>query len=101
MAVEYTYNALLDLEAIEDFIRQRSNYPDVARRFIERLTDALNILSDFPEAGIARDDLSPDIRQFVYKNYIALYSVTETGDVLIQAVIQGNRDIEGMFKTEE
>jgi hypothetical protein len=31
------------------------------------------------------------------KDYIALYSVTETG-VLIQAVIQGNRDIDSLFK---
>jgi plasmid stabilization system protein ParE len=101
MAVTFSYNALVDLEAIEDYIKQRSNYPDVARKFIERLTDALEVLNDFPEAGIARDDLSPDIRQYVYKGYIALYSVTETGGVLIQAVIQGNRDIEGMFKAEE
>lgn len=97
MAITYSYNALLDLESIEDYIKTRSNYPDVARKFIERLTDNLEILSDFPEAGTARDDLSPDIRQFVYKGYIALYSVTETG-VLIHAVIQGNRDIDGMFK---
>jgi plasmid stabilization system protein ParE len=97
MAVSYSYNALLDLETIEDYIQQRSNYPDVARKFIERLTEALEVLSDFPEAGIARDDLSPDIRQYVYKGYIALYSVTETG-VLILAVIQGNRDIDNLFK---
>ena len=101
MAVDYTYNALVDLETIEDYIKQRSNYPDVARKFIERLTDALEILNDFPEAGTTRDDLSPDIRQYVYKSYIALYSVTEKGDVLIHAVIRGNRDIDSMFKSDD
>jgi plasmid stabilization system protein ParE len=81
----------------EDYIRQRSTYPDVARKFIERLTDSLEILNDFLEAGVARDDLSPDIRQFA----ITLYSVTETKDVLVQAVIRGGRDIEGRFTSEE
>jgi toxin ParE1/3/4 len=99
MAIDYSYTALVDLETIEDYIKQRSNYPDVARKFIERLTNTLEILNDFPEVGIARDDLSPDIRQYVYKGYATLYSVTETG-VLILAVIQGNRDIDGMFKSE-
>jgi hypothetical protein len=46
---------------------------------------------------VARDDLSSDIRQFA----ITLYSVTETKDVLVQAVIRGGRDIEGRFTSEE
>ena len=99
MAVDYSYHALLDLESIEDYITQRSGYPKVARQFIERLTDALDLLADFPMMGTPRDDISPDIRQYVYKNYVALYSITETG-VLIQAVIQGNQDIEGRFGSE-
>jgi hypothetical protein len=37
MAIIFSYNALVDLETIEDYIRQRSSYPDVARKFIERL----------------------------------------------------------------
>ena len=47
--------------------------------------------------GTPRDDISPDISQYVYQSYIALYSITETG-ALIQAVIQGNRDIDNLFK---
>ena len=51
----------------------------------------------FPTKGSPRDDLSPDIRQHVYKSYVILYSVIETG-VLIQAVIEGHRNIDNMFK---
>ena len=56
------------------------------------------MLEVFPTKGLPRDDLSPDIRQHVYKSYVILYSVTETG-VLIQAVIEGHRDVGNLFKS--
>ena len=67
MAVDYTYNALVDLEAIEDYLTKRSGYPGTARKFIERLTGALDVLGEFPNMGTPRDDLRPDIRQYIYK----------------------------------
>jgi plasmid stabilization system protein ParE len=57
MAIDYSYNALVDLETIEDYIKQRSNYPDVARKFIERLTNALEILNYFPKDILIKPSL--------------------------------------------
>jgi plasmid stabilization system protein ParE len=71
VAVDYSYNALVDLETIEDYIAQRSGYPDVARTFIERLTDALELLGDFPDMGKRRDDVGQGIRQYTYKRLLA------------------------------
>ena len=97
MAVAYSYNALVDLETIEDYIAERSDYPDTARRFIERLTEALEVLGDLPNLGTPRDDLRPGIRQYIYRGYVVLYSVTDTG-VIVEVVAQGRRDIERLFR---
>ena len=96
MAIEFSYNALTDLEEIKDYIAKRSGERSIANNFVKRLVKSLDILEVFPTKGKVRDSLSPDIRQHNYKSYVVLYSVTETG-VLIQAVIEGHRDIEGMF----
>lgn len=97
MAIEYSFNALADLETIEAYIARRSGDPSTARRFIQHLEKSLEALDVFPNKGLPRDDLSPDLRQHNFKRYLILYTVTETG-VLIQAVIEGHRDIESMFK---
>ena len=97
MAIDYSFNALTDLETIEDYLARRSGDAALARRFIERLEKSLEMLEVFPTKGLPRDDLSPDIRQHVYKSYPVLYSVTET-EVLIQAVIEGHRDVGNLFK---
>ena len=47
--------------------------------------------------GTPRDDLRPDLRQYTYKGYIILYSVTENDDVLVQAIIRGGRDLDALF----
>lgn len=36
-----------------------------------------NILTDFPHAGVARDDIAPGIRQLVEGNYLIFYRVTD------------------------
>jgi len=49
MRVEWTEPALDDMAAIRDYIAKDS--PENAYRFIERLFDAAEPLTDFPERG--------------------------------------------------
>ncbi len=97
MAVDFSFNALTDLELIKDYISQRSGNPKVAAKFIETLIAEVQLLDTFPQAGFPRDDLLINMRQLNIKGYIFLYEPTETG-VVVKAVTRKGRDLPSMFK---
>ena len=96
MPVDFTYEALADLELIEDYIKTESGDPEAARAFIETLVEGLQVLDAFPYAGIAREDLAPNLRQYQVKSYLALYEATDTG-VTIKVVTRKGRDLRRML----
>ena len=51
--------------------------PHAADILLDDLDRRPEILSSFPYAGVARDDIAPGIRQLVEGNYLILYRVTE------------------------
>ncbi|WP_258160336.1 type II toxin-antitoxin system RelE/ParE family toxin [Rhizobium sp. TH2] len=51
--------------------------PRAADTLLDDLDRRPDILSDFPYAGVARDDIAPGIRQLVEGNYLIFYRVTE------------------------
>jgi plasmid stabilization system protein ParE len=94
--VYYTEPALLDLDAILDFIAQRSDM-ETATAFINALSKTFHLLAEMPQMGRARNDLQQGLRMFVYRRYVILYSELETG-VLIERVAPPYRSVEGMFE---
>lgn len=96
MPVDFTYEALADLEFIEDYIERESGNSETARVFIETLVEGLQVLDAFPYAGIAREDLAPNLRQYPMKSYIALYEATDTG-VIIKVITRKGRDLRRML----
>ncbi|CAN7529608.1 type II toxin-antitoxin system RelE/ParE family toxin [Rhizobium sp. LjRoot254] len=51
--------------------------PRAADTLLDDLDRRPDILSDFPYAGVARDDIAPGIRQLVEGNYLILYKVAD------------------------
>jgi plasmid stabilization system protein ParE len=94
--VHYTEPALLDLDAILDFIAQRSDL-ETATNFVSALSKTFHLLADMPNIGRARNDLQEGLRMFVYQRYVILYSEIKAG-VLIERVAPPYRSIEGMFE---
>lgn len=94
--VHYTEPALLDLDAILDFVAQRSDMA-TATEFINAFSTTFHLLAEMPQMGRARDDLQAGLRMFVYHRYVILYSELETG-ILIERIAPPYRNIEGMFE---
>ena len=97
MPVDFTYEALADLDFIEDYIKRESGDPQAAREFLGVLVERLQVLDIFPYSGVAREDLAPNLRQYQVKSYIALYEVTDTSAV-IKVVTRKGRDLKRMFE---
>lgn len=94
MAIQFTESALTDLDAIWRYYARR----DVAdaTRIAAQLDKVFGMLEAFPQAGRERADLRRDIRMYVFRRYVILYSESVEG-ILVEAVIRGERDIEGIF----
>lgn len=58
----YSASALADLEAVLLYIACDS--PQAARQWVAEIEKRCELLCDFPELGVERDDLAPGIRIF-------------------------------------
>lgn len=83
-----------DLEEIWWYIAQDS--PQNADRFLDRINEKCLVLSEFPQMGVAQDDLKPNLRSFSVGNYLIFYFPIEDGIDIVR-VLQGARDIEGFL----
>jgi toxin ParE1/3/4 len=89
--------AEVDLDDIWLYVATESGNMDVATRLIESITERFVFLGSFPYAGRARDeDFGIGTRSFAVGEYVIVYCV-EGQDVFILRVVQGKRDLEGIF----
>jgi toxin ParE1/3/4 len=88
-----------DLDSIWIYTAKQSSNIEIANRLIDTITDRMWLLGQQPHIGRRRDhDLRPGLRSFPVGEYIILYRV-EGGDVLIQHVMRGSRDILEFFNS--
>ena len=72
--IKWTPSALKDLDNIEAFISQDSQY--YARKFIERLLSRADALSEFPMSGrIVPEFENPAIRELIIGSYRLVYRI--------------------------
>jgi len=91
MRVEWTEPTLEDMAAIRDYIAEDSM--ENAYRFIERLFDAAEQLSDFPERGRhVPETKRDDVRELLFRDYRIIYRI-KTKQVDILTVLHGSRDL--------
>ena len=87
--IKWSNDALLDLDAISEYISQKS--PENAKKFIQEIFKKVENLSTFPFMGRTVPDQSNEkIREILYKNYRIIYEIKDDFvEVLI--VIHGSR----------
>lgn len=74
MKLEWTEPALLDLESIREYIAKDSEY--YAARFIARIIDAVETLTEFPLIGRYVPEAEDEkIRELLFHNYRIIYRV--------------------------
>ena len=91
MELEWTDPALDDLEDIRDYIGKDSPY--YARRFIERIFDAIEKLQDHPRMGRPVPEADQDdVRELIFQGYRLIYR-TKPDRVQVITVIHGSRNL--------
>ena len=86
-----------DLQQIHDYIAQFDI--DNALRFVERISERFNLLSNYPYLGVARPRFGKDHRSFVVpgSGYIIVYRPIKDG-VEILRVVHGSQDLGRLFQ---
>jgi toxin ParE1/3/4 len=90
-----TPEASRDMERIADNLANFSGLPS-SDQFLSGITKAISKLTRFPHLGHQRDDLSPGIRNLIYKKYLILYRVNDKSLEILR-VIQGSQNLENLF----
>lgn len=100
LPVSLSSRALADLKNLFDFIMSESGW-DVADRYVGRIEAACRSLTDFPQRGIARNDLSAGLRVLHFERRATIaYHVLES-EVVILRILYGGRDYETLLKTTD
>ena len=84
------------IREIAFYLARVSGSPDVALRFVDKLEEAMDSLSEFPERGaIPRWDTlaRQGLRYVTVGEYIVLYAIdNQRKAVVVQAVVHGRRE---------
>jgi addiction module RelE/StbE family toxin len=76
MTINWTDNALQDLNEIKAYIARDSDF--YATRFIEKLIDGVGSLSSFPEMGRKVPEAQSElIRELIYRPYRIIYKINK------------------------
>ena len=73
--------------------------PDLADTHLRDIQRAATHLTDFPDAGVARDQLSPGVRSIVVYPNVVFYTVLDDA-IAILRVIDGKRNLAAFFPIE-
>jgi toxin ParE1/3/4 len=95
LPVRRSREADADLDDI--WLHIAADRPVAADGMIDRLWEAENRLSRFPEIGQARPDLAPGLRHWPVPPYLIFYRI-EADSVLIVRVLHGARDLFSFFE---
>ena len=96
--LRYLTQAKTDLIRIKRYIARESGSIELALRYTEKLRQQCRKLAELPGTmGRARPELMAGVRSFPHDNYIILFRYDDSLIEII-SIIQGNRDIEELFR---
>ena len=95
MAHRLAPEARADLDELWYYVATAASV-DTADRLVDTITARFWLLATHLEVGRRRDDLRLGTRAFPVGEYVVLYRV-DGNDVLIQRVVRGSRDIDGLL----
>ena len=82
MKINWTKEAMINLQQIEDFIS--ADNPNAALQLIDKLISLTKDLSRFPKKGRIVPELSVDrIREIIYKNYRIVYAIKKNSITIL------------------
>ncbi len=96
MAHRLAPEARTDLDELWYYIASNASV-ETADRLVDSITARFFLLATHTRVGRRRDDLRAGTRAFPVGEYVVLYRV-EGDDVLIQRVVRGSRDMEGLLR---
>ncbi|MCP4660957.1 MAG: type II toxin-antitoxin system RelE/ParE family toxin [bacterium] len=92
-AVRWTLQALADVDAICEFIARDA--PRTAKRFGQRLFQAVEPLERFPRSGRIVPELRrEDVRELRLKRYRIIYRILDEETVEVLTVYHGSRSLD-------
>jgi toxin ParE1/3/4 len=72
----------------------------VADEKVARLQSKLILLSQFPESGRRREELAVGMRSLPASEFVIFYRILD-GSIQIVRILNGRRDIDGIFQEQE
>ncbi|AMV37646.1 type II toxin-antitoxin system RelE/ParE family toxin [Planctomyces sp. SH-PL62] len=89
--------ALADLDEAWEYLARRN--PNTADRLLDRFFAAARMHAQFPLMGPSRDDISPGLRCFTARPYVAFYRV-EGENIVVLRVLHGRRDLKRVMRSQ-
>lgn len=93
MNVIYTEQAILDLDNIAAYYANHSQAS--IDRFFKGLDETSGLIADFPLMGGAAENIAPNARRFLYKDYLVFYRPLGS-EILILRLVHTKQDGEGL-----
>ena len=90
-----------DLEAVSEWIIDRSGFVRTALNYVRRIRAFIAGLKNFPHRGTKRDDLYPGIRIVGFERRASIVCKVTDDTVLIARIFYGGRDIEALMADDE
>jgi plasmid stabilization system protein ParE len=94
-AYRLSEQAKTDLRGIWNYISERSL--SGADRIVDGLFTHFQLLAREPLLGVARNDLHPGMRVFVFENYLIMYYPMRSG-IEVAGIVHAAQDIESQFE---
>ena len=97
MPIIWSRLARLDLTGLYSYLAAVSS-PSFAIQHIQSIEAAANLLVDFPNSGLARDDLRLGVRSKIHRSTIIFYTVSGTHTVTVRRVLDQRQDYRRILK---
>ena len=96
MTLNYTPEAISDIQEIRRYIKHTLRNPTAAARISKAILDACSSLKAFPKMGVSvegKTGVETDLRMLPCENWIAIYRIEPDSDVVsVARIIYGRQD---------
>jgi plasmid stabilization system protein ParE len=92
--IELARQARADLDDIETYLQREAGLLST-QRMLARISDKIDLLTDFPELGVEREDLGHR-RVLLCRPYIIIYRLRPSGAdtlLIVLRIVHGARDL--------
>ena len=98
MNLNYSFSdiALQDINEISDYLFEQYG-EKLADQFLKSLLMKCDRLTQFPQMGRKRDELSFNLRSFPLQDYLIFYRIT-SNEIEIVRVVSGYQDLFALFE---